>query len=179
MRALQTRRSRLLATPAGRPGAGAHRLLHVGGHPARTATAVFGDVGDLANGAQVQMADVPVGSVSSIGLDGDKAKVSLTFDQGVRIPADVSAAIARTTILGDQFVQLVVPKDEEGAGAAHAPAAGERCGHHAHLDGSRRRAIRAGGVRRSSAPSRPPSWSRSLPPGARASAGRRRRSRRS
>jgi phospholipid/cholesterol/gamma-HCH transport system substrate-binding protein len=91
------------------------------GPPARTATAVFTDVGDLANGAQVQMADVPVGSVSSIALDGTKAKVTLTFDNGARIPADVSAAINRTTILGDQFVELVVPKSETGAGAATAP----------------------------------------------------------
>ena len=49
------------------------------GSPQRTATAVFSDVGDLANGAQVQMADVPVGSVSSIALDGDKAKVTLAL----------------------------------------------------------------------------------------------------
>jgi phospholipid/cholesterol/gamma-HCH transport system substrate-binding protein len=87
----------------------------------RTATAVFSDVGDLANGAQVQMADVPVGSVRSIALDGSKAKVTLAFNSGIRIPADVSAAINRTTILGDQFVQLNVPKKETGPGAATAP----------------------------------------------------------
>ena len=92
-----------------------------GGGNQRTATAVFTDVGDLSNGAQVQLADVPVGSVQSIALDGDKAKVTLSFDNGVRIPADVSAAINRTTILGDQFVQLDVPKDETGAAAAAAP----------------------------------------------------------
>jgi phospholipid/cholesterol/gamma-HCH transport system substrate-binding protein len=92
-----------------------------GGGGQRTATAVFTDVGDLANGAQVQMADVPVGSVSSIALDGSEAKVTLAFDNGVRIPADVSAAIDRTTILGDQFVELNVPKKETGAAAATAP----------------------------------------------------------
>jgi phospholipid/cholesterol/gamma-HCH transport system substrate-binding protein len=92
-----------------------------GGGSQRTATAVFTDVGDLSNGAQVQLADVPVGFVQSIALDGDKAKVTLSFDNGVRIPANVSAAINRTTILGDQFVQLNVPKDETGAAAATAP----------------------------------------------------------
>jgi phospholipid/cholesterol/gamma-HCH transport system substrate-binding protein len=91
-----------------------------GGSGQRTATAVFGDVGDLANGAQVQMADVPVGSVRSIALDGSKAKVTLAFDDNARIPADVSASINRTTILGDQFVELSVPKSETGAGAASA-----------------------------------------------------------
>jgi phospholipid/cholesterol/gamma-HCH transport system substrate-binding protein len=101
-----------------------------GGGGQRTATAVFTDVGDLANGAQVQMADVPVGSVRSIALDGNKAKVTLAFDNGVRIPADVSAAINRTTILGDQFVQLTVPKNETGPAAAGAPqlANGARIG---------------------------------------------------
>jgi phospholipid/cholesterol/gamma-HCH transport system substrate-binding protein len=87
----------------------------------RTASATFSDIGDLANGAQVQMADVPVGTVSSIGLQGDRAKLTLTFDPGVRIPADVSAAIDRSTILGDQFVLLTVPKKDIGAGAASAP----------------------------------------------------------
>jgi phospholipid/cholesterol/gamma-HCH transport system substrate-binding protein len=91
------------------------------GPPARTASAVFNDIGDLASGAQVQLADVPVGSVSNIALQGDKARVTLTFDNGARIPADVTAAIARTTILGDQFVQLTVPKSQVGAGAGAAP----------------------------------------------------------
>ena len=102
-----------------------------GGGSQRTATAVFTDVGDLSNGAQVQMADVPVGSVRSIALVGNKAKVTLGFDSGVRIPADVSAAVQRTTILGDQFVNLVVPKNETGAAAATAPqlANGARIAH--------------------------------------------------
>ena len=57
--------------------------------------------------------------------------MTLAFDNGVRIPADVSAAINRTTILGDQFVQLTVPKNETGAAAATAPqlADGARIAH--------------------------------------------------
>ena len=107
--------------PSSRSAAGLTGCSMGGGSSQRTATAVFNDVGDLANGAQVQLADVPVGSVSNIALDGNQAKVTLTFDNDVRIPADVSAAIARTTILGDQFVQLNVPKSQTGAGAATAP----------------------------------------------------------
>ncbi|HVT41804.1 MAG TPA: MCE family protein [Acidimicrobiales bacterium] len=120
MRARRSRR--LLALPAiALLAFGLTGCSMSGGGGQRTATAVFSDVGDLANGAQVQMADVPVGSVSSIALDGNKAKVTLTFDDNARIPADVSASIARTTILGDQFVELTVPKSETGAGAASAP----------------------------------------------------------
>ena len=119
---MRTRFRRLFLVPAVLAlAAGLTSCSMGGGASQRTATAVFNDVGDLANGAQVQLADVPVGSVSNIALDGSKAKVTLAFDNNVRIPADVTAAIARTTILGDQFVQLNVPKSETGAGAASAP----------------------------------------------------------
>jgi phospholipid/cholesterol/gamma-HCH transport system substrate-binding protein len=114
-------RRRLVAAPALAALVALAGCSVSGGGGQRTATAVFSDVGDLSSGAQVQLADVPVGSVRSIALDGDKAKVTLAFDNNVRIPADVSAAINRTTILGDQFVQLNVPKSETGAAAATAP----------------------------------------------------------
>ena len=121
MRAPRLRRRALAAVPALALLALGLSSCTMGGSSQRSATAYFTNVGDLANGAQVQMADVPVGSVSSIALDGDRAKVTLSFDNDVRIPADVSAAIDRSTILGDQFVQLVVPKSETGAGAVTAP----------------------------------------------------------
>lgn len=85
----------------------------------RSATAVFSDVGDLANGAQVQLADVPIGSVTSIALDGDKARVTMELSGTARIPTNVTAALDRTTILGDQFINIEVPKNEMGSGGAH------------------------------------------------------------
>lgn len=119
---MHTRRRALVALPALVALAVGLTGCSVSSGPGRrTATAVFTDVGDLANGAQVQMADVPVGSVSAIALDGDKARVTLALDDNVRVPADVSAAINRTTVLGDQFVELTVPRHETGAGAASAP----------------------------------------------------------
>ena len=93
----------------------------------------------------------PSARCSSIALDGDKAKVTLAFDNGVRIPADVSAAIDRTTILGDQFVQLNVPKNETGAAAATAPqlADGARIAHTSLVpDVEQFVAGRIGGLRR-------------------------------
>jgi phospholipid/cholesterol/gamma-HCH transport system substrate-binding protein len=118
---VRTRAARLLAVPA----AALLGALGLGGcstgPPQRTASATFSDVGDLANGAQVQLADVPVGSVTSIALNGNKARVTLAFDNGVRIPANVHAAIDRTTILGDQFVELTVPKSDTGAAASTVP----------------------------------------------------------
>jgi phospholipid/cholesterol/gamma-HCH transport system substrate-binding protein len=89
--------------------------------PQRTATATFSDVGDLSNGAQVQLADVPIGSVTSIALVGDKAKVTMSLSGTARIPANVTAALDRTTILGDQFINIEVPKNEVGSAGANVP----------------------------------------------------------
>jgi phospholipid/cholesterol/gamma-HCH transport system substrate-binding protein len=87
----------------------------------RTASAVFSDVEDLGNGAQVQLADVPVGSVTSITLDGDQAKVTMDLSKSARIPANVTAALDYTTLLGDQFIDIEVPKNEVGPAGADVP----------------------------------------------------------
>ena len=68
-------RRRLLLVPAVLAlAAGLTGCSMGGGSGQRTATALFNDVGDLANGAQVQLADVPVGSVSSIALEWQQGR---------------------------------------------------------------------------------------------------------
>jgi virulence factor Mce-like protein len=74
-----------------------------------TASAVFSDAEDLVPGAQVQMADVPIGQVTAIALDGSSAKVTMSIDKSAHVPADATAALDQTTILGEHFVQLQVP----------------------------------------------------------------------
>jgi len=86
-----------------------------GGSGTITATAVFSDVSDLVAGAPVQFANISVGSVKSITLDGDKARVTLSIQKSADVPADVSAQLQQTTILGEHYVSLVSPDD---AGAA-------------------------------------------------------------
>jgi phospholipid/cholesterol/gamma-HCH transport system substrate-binding protein len=89
----------------------------VGGSPtSMTATAYFSDAEDLVVGAQVQMADVPVGRVTAISLAGSRAKVTMSFDKSARVPADATAAIDQTTILGEHFVQLQTPRTAVGRG---------------------------------------------------------------
>jgi phospholipid/cholesterol/gamma-HCH transport system substrate-binding protein len=82
----------------------------------RTATAVFSDVDNLADGAQVQLAEIPIGRVTSIALEGDKAKVTMELSRSAHIPANVTAALSQTTILGDQFIEMEVPKSDSQAG---------------------------------------------------------------
>ncbi len=74
-----------------------------------TASAVFSDAEDLVPGAQVQMADVPIGQVTAITLDGSSARVTMSIDKSAQVPADATAALDQTTILGEHFVQLQVP----------------------------------------------------------------------
>jgi phospholipid/cholesterol/gamma-HCH transport system substrate-binding protein len=80
-----------------------------------TANAVFADAQDLVTGAQVQMADVPIGQVTAITLDGTRAKVTMSIDKSARVSTDATAALDQTTILGEHFVQLQVPSGGPGS----------------------------------------------------------------
>ena len=74
--------------------------------------AYFRDVGDLVEKGTVQVADVEVGSVQEIDLvtEGGEmlARVTMSIDEGERIPADgLRAVVRQTSLLGEQFVELV------------------------------------------------------------------------
>jgi len=74
-----------------------------------TATAQFSDVSDLVAGAPVQFANITVGHVTSITLDDGRAKVVMAVDRRADVPADVTAQLRQTTILGEHYVSLVAP----------------------------------------------------------------------
>lgn len=95
----------LLATVSG---------CRLGGTPAVSVHAVFSDVDNLVVGAPVQLADVPVGHVTAIGLDGSRARVTMSIDRAASVPADVTAELDQTSILGTWFVNLVVPRHPDG-----------------------------------------------------------------
>jgi phospholipid/cholesterol/gamma-HCH transport system substrate-binding protein len=86
------------------------------------ATAAFDDVGDLVTGAPVTMADISVGKVSGIRLEGSEAIVTLELDPEAEIPADVIARVRRTSVLGERIVDLV-PSGTEDGGALLADGA--------------------------------------------------------
>lgn len=94
-----------------------------GGSTGPDVVAYFRDAGDLVEAAQVQMNDVEIGRVTSIELvrEGSElvAKVGIDVVDDVSVPADdLSALVRQTSLLGEQFVQLV-------PGSEGAPYLGE------------------------------------------------------
>ena len=95
-------------------------LVLVGGCSMRTAgspqgelelTARFEDVGELVVGHSVQMADVPVGTVTGVELDGHQALVTMSIEDGVRVPQGTRAEVAKTSLLGENYVSLLLPPE--------------------------------------------------------------------
>lgn len=74
-----------------------------------TVKAYFTNVGQLKVGAPVKMAGVRIGSISSITLDPDKLLALVKMDIGKQyndIPADSSAAVFTSGLLGDQYIAV-------------------------------------------------------------------------
>jgi phospholipid/cholesterol/gamma-HCH transport system substrate-binding protein len=92
----------------------------VGRHP-YAVTAYFTDVLDLVPQSAVKVNDVAVGRVEKIALssahdasgdpttNGWTAKVELTVNDDVRLPANARAVIKQTSLLGEKYVDLEQP----------------------------------------------------------------------
>ncbi len=80
------------------------RFSFGGGYPL---TADFDDVSGLRAGDQVKIAGTPVGRVGGIKVVAGRARVELTVDDGVRVPADSQATIRWRDALGRRVVYLV------------------------------------------------------------------------
>ena len=78
-------------------------------------TAEFTDVLSLARDATVKYNDVTIGKVSEVGRDGWNARVTLRLRSDLELPANVTARIAQTSLLGEKYVELEAP-----AGASDA-----------------------------------------------------------
>ncbi|WP_119726813.1 MCE family protein [Thermomonospora amylolytica] len=72
-------------------------------------TATFDDVQSLTVGHGVQIADVKVGTVTGIELTGYRATVTMSLEDGRRVPAGTTAMISRTSLLGENYVRLTPP----------------------------------------------------------------------
>ncbi|MFD2090172.1 MCE family protein [Blastococcus deserti] len=78
----------------------------------------FLDVLDLVPQSGVRVADVPVGRVESIELDEDDwtAVVTISVNGDVELPANAVAAIQQSSLLGEKYVELAPPGNEEPEG---------------------------------------------------------------
>ena len=77
----------------------------------------FLDVLDLVPQSGVRVADVPVGRVEDIELGEDwTAVVTVSVNGDVELPANAVAAIQQSSLLGEKFVELAPPGNEEPEG---------------------------------------------------------------
>jgi phospholipid/cholesterol/gamma-HCH transport system substrate-binding protein len=85
---------------------------NVGDNP-MTLTIQFDDVLDLVPQSTVKVDGVPVGRVTSVSVprDGWTADVNVTVNSDVDLPANATASVEQTNLLGEKFVSLAAPKD--------------------------------------------------------------------
>lgn len=91
---------------------GAAALLTGGGE--KQMTAVFPRTVSVYEGSDVRVLGVKVGTVDTIEPAGTSVKVSMSYDETVKVPQDVNAAIIAPSVVGDRYVQLT-PVYESGA----------------------------------------------------------------
>ncbi|HEV2778075.1 MAG TPA: MCE family protein [Actinophytocola sp.] len=88
----------------------------LGDRPYRV-TVQFADLLDLVPQAAVKVNDVAVGRVESIGLggpDGWTAEAVLAINGDVVLPADATANLRQSSLLGEKFVELSAPAGAPG-----------------------------------------------------------------
>jgi phospholipid/cholesterol/gamma-HCH transport system substrate-binding protein len=94
----------------------------LGDHP-YAVTIELADVVDLVPQSLVKVDDVPVGAVSAIAVDPAtwNARVTVDVNGDVTLPANATARVRTTSLLGEKFVELAAPP--QGATGTLAPNA--------------------------------------------------------
>ncbi|WP_406359049.1 MCE family protein [Streptomyces sp. NBC_01635] len=97
----------------------------LGDHP-YTVTAELHDVLSLVPQSAVKVNDVAVGRVTAIELGHDEwsARVTMRINGEVRLPADATARLEQSSLLGEKYVQLVAPARESGSTAGTGTGTG-------------------------------------------------------
>jgi len=89
----------------------------LGAHPF-TVKARFHDVLDLVEQSGVKVNEVPVGRVDSIELapDGWSAEVTMLVNDEVDLPANTLAMLRQSSLLGEKYIELSPPPQDEASG---------------------------------------------------------------
>ncbi|WP_269466568.1 virulence factor Mce family protein [Mycobacterium sp. MS1601] len=81
------------------------------GPGAFTITAQMPDVDNIEQNSRVRVGDVTVGNVSKIERQGWNALVTMTLNGDVQLPANATATVGQTSLLGSLHIELAPPKD--------------------------------------------------------------------
>ncbi|WP_301122038.1 MCE family protein [Mycolicibacterium fortuitum] len=87
-----------------------------GGPGSYTIQAQLPDVQNLERNSRVRVNDVTIGNVSSIEVQGWHALVTMTLDGNVDLPANATATLGQTSLLGSVHIELAPPKDVPAEG---------------------------------------------------------------
>ncbi|GAA1458021.1 MCE family protein [Williamsia maris] len=80
------------------------------------------DVSTITQNSPVMVDDVTVGRIKSISLSGWHARVTVSLNRDVVLPANAVAAVGQTSLLGSQHIELAPPTDDAPAGRLAAGA---------------------------------------------------------
>ncbi|WP_029114205.1 virulence factor Mce family protein [Mycobacterium sp. URHB0044] len=81
------------------------------GPGAFTIQAQMPDVDNVEENSRVRVGDVNVGTVSKIERQGWNALVTMTLNRDVQLPANATAKVGQTSLLGSQHIELSPPTD--------------------------------------------------------------------
>jgi phospholipid/cholesterol/gamma-HCH transport system substrate-binding protein len=81
------------------------------GPGAYTVKAQMPDVDNIEQNSRVRVGDVTVGNVTGIEREGWHALVTMKLNAGVVLPANATAKVGQTSLLGSQHIELSPPKD--------------------------------------------------------------------
>jgi phospholipid/cholesterol/gamma-HCH transport system substrate-binding protein len=108
----------------------------LGDHPYRV-TVEFADVLDLVPQAAVKVNDVVVGRVESITLGGSDRwtpQVVVAVNGDVNLPADATASLRQSSLLGEKFVELAAPAHSTGRLRNGAKITADRTNRHTEVE---------------------------------------------
>ncbi len=89
------------------------------GPGAYTVQVQLADVNNIQRNSRVRVGDVTVGKVTRIERQGWNALLTLSIDGDVDLPANTTATLGQTSLLGSLHVELAPPKDGPPVGKLH------------------------------------------------------------
>jgi phospholipid/cholesterol/gamma-HCH transport system substrate-binding protein len=90
-----------------------------GGPGSYTIQAQMPDVQNIEQNSRVRVGDVNVGTVTKIERQGWNALLTMTLAGNVHLPANATATVGQTSLLGSLHVELAPPKNVPPVGALH------------------------------------------------------------